>query len=148
MPGGYVVSDHEYDARISRVEGEVGGLRQEVGTLTNDVAGLKADVKGLGGILVRIEQGVIRAQEKSDSKEDRNRPNLIAVVSVIITLISILVGGAWMIGGAIARGDERDIAQDRQLQMTYHFRDREADRLRDDLKRDQDRRTRPSITFP
>jgi cell division protein FtsB len=118
-----------YEARFNRVEGEMGSLRGEVSTLTNDVAGLKADVKGLGGILGRIEQGVLRAQEKSDEKEDRNKPNLIAVVSVLITIISIIVGGAWMIGGALARSDERDKQRDREIQTITDLRNREMDQM-------------------
>jgi hypothetical protein len=121
------VGDHS--SRIDRVEIEMSGMRGEVLSLTNDVAGLKSDVKGLGNILGRIEQGVMRAQEKSEEKEQAGKPNLIAVVSVLITLISIIVGGAWLISGALARSDERDKQRDREISTITELRNREMDQL-------------------
>jgi len=102
-------------ARIDRVEGDVATIRGEVGSLTREVGGLKADVKGLGSILGRIEQGVTRAQEKSEERDERSKPNLIAVISVLITIIATLVGGAWLVGGQLARLDERDARRDVEL---------------------------------
>lgn len=95
--------------------------------LSTDVTGLKADVKGLGGILGRIEQGVLRSQEKSEEKEASSRPNLVALISILITIISILIGGAWTIAGALARSDERDIQRSRELEIIGDFRNRESD---------------------
>lgn len=103
-------------------------------SLSSDVAGLKSDVKGLGNILGRIEQGVLRAQEKSEEKEDRNRPNLIAVVSILITIITILVGGAWTIGGNQARSDERDKQRDREIATITALRDRELNQQQQQIR--------------
>lgn len=97
-----------HSGRLDRVEAEVATIRTEMG-------GLKADVKGLGAILGRIEQSVLRAQERDDSREERSKPNLVAVISVLITLISIIVGGAWLISGQLARQDERSEYQQRQI---------------------------------
>lgn len=106
--------DH-HEARIGRVESEVSTIRGEMGALTGEVTSLKADVKGLGGILGRIEQGVLRAQEKSEEREVAGKPNLVAIVSVLITIISIIVGGAWLISGQLARMDERGHWIEKQL---------------------------------
>lgn len=94
--------DHTHGHRLDRVEGEVSSIRGEIGTLTRDVGSVQSDVKGLGAILGRIETGVERAQAKNDDRLERSKPNLTAVVSVLITIISILVGGAWLIGGQLA----------------------------------------------
>lgn len=104
-----------HEARIGRVENEVSAIRGEMGALTTEVTGLKADVKGLGGILGRIEQGVLRAQERADEREVAGKPNLVAIVSVLITIISIIVGGAWLISGQLARMDERGHWIEKQL---------------------------------
>jgi hypothetical protein len=98
-----------HEARVARVETEVQAIRGEMGALTGEVSGLKADVKGLGAILGRIEQGVLRAQERADEREVAGKPNLIAIVSVLITIISIIVGGAWLISGQLSRMDERSV---------------------------------------
>jgi hypothetical protein len=134
-----VTEQANHDARIGRVESEMGGLRQEVGTLTTDMVGLKSDVKGLGGILGRIEEGVLRAQQKSEEKESASRPNFIAVISILITIISIIVGGAWAISGQLSRMDERDLQRNRELDLITKARDREFDRQEREVKRLEDR---------
>lgn len=101
--------------RLDRVENEVQAIRGDMSTLTSEVGGLKADVKGLGAILGRIEQGVLRAQEKTEEREAASKPNLVAVVSVLITIISIIVGGAWLISGQLSRMDERSVWIQRQI---------------------------------
>lgn len=75
--------------------------------LKADVVGLAGDVRSLGGILGRIEQGVLRSQERSDERIEANKPNPTAIVSVLITIISLMVGGAWMISGQLASQHER-----------------------------------------
>lgn len=119
------VGDH--DARIGRVESEVQTVRSEMSSLAGEVTIVKSDVKGLGAILGRIEQGVLRAQEKSEERDLASKPNLVAVVSVLITIISIIVGGAWVIGSQLARQDERSIGLQRQI-------DRNDQRLWDEHK--------------
>lgn len=100
----------------------MGGLKADLGNLTGDV-------RALGGILGRIEQGVSRAQEKSEEREHANKPNLIAVVSVLISIISILIGGAWLVGGSLARLDERSIRRDLEMDRMYNAMDRIDERL-------------------
>lgn len=112
------MSGGDHDARIGRVEGEVQTIRSEMGGLKSDVSSLKGDVKGLGSILGRIEQGVLRAQDKSEEREHASKPNLVAVVSVLITIISIIVGGAWLISGQLSRMDERSEWIQRQIDRT------------------------------
>lgn len=94
--------------RLDRVETEVSVIRSEMG-------GLKADVRSLGAVLSRIEAGVAKAQERTEERDERSKPNLIAVISVLITIISIIVGGAWVIGGQLARLDERSLSRDREM---------------------------------
>ena len=114
--GGYTVSDElGHGQRISAVETEVQTIRSEMGGLKTEVGVVRADVKGLGAILNRIEQGILRAQEQQDHREAQGKPNLVAVVSVLITLISIIVGGAWMISGQLSRMDERSVWVQRQI---------------------------------
>ncbi len=83
----------DHGARLGRVESEV--------------AGLKADVRSLGEVLGRIESGVLRAQEQAEHREQLSKPNVTAMISILITMISIIVGGAWIIGGSLSRQDER-----------------------------------------
>lgn len=97
------------DHRIGRVEQDVLAMREDIGTLTRGFDAVQSDVKSLGNILNRIETGVARAQEKSDERSERNKPNLTAIVSVLITIISILVGGSWLISGSLSRLDERTV---------------------------------------
>lgn len=106
-------------ARLDRVETEVATIRTEVGGLTRDLGVVRADVRGLGSILTRIEEGIGRSQERADKERDMARPNLIAVVSVLITIISIIVGGAWLISGQLARLDERSLRRDIEMNRAW-----------------------------
>jgi len=90
------------DKRLARVEAEVVTMREDFSVFTRDMDVVKGDLKSLGNILNRIETGVLRAQEKAEERSERNKPNLTAIVSVLITIISILVGGAWLIGGSLS----------------------------------------------
>lgn len=90
-----------HGSRISAVETEVQTIRSEMGGLKTEMGVVKADVKGLGAILGRIEQGILRAQDQ----DARQKLNPVAVVTVIITVLSMLVGGAWIVGGSMARQD-------------------------------------------
>lgn len=87
-------------ARLERVEGEVSTIR-------NEMAGLKADMRSFGEILGRIEGAVAKAHERQDQKEVQSRPNIVAVSSVLVSIIFTLVTGAWLVGGQLARLDER-----------------------------------------
>lgn len=123
----------EHGQRIDRVEAEVSGIRADVNTLTSDMTGMKADIKGLSGILGRIEAGVNRAQEQSEQRATANKPKVEMVVSILITIITILVGGAWTIGGSLARSQERGEQTTSIIEMQARFRDREVDGLRREL---------------
>ena len=119
--GGYTVSDElGHGQRISAVETEVQTIRSEVGGMRTELGVVKADVKGLGAILNRIEQGILRAQDQQDHREAQSKPNLVAVVSVLITMITIIVGGAWAISGQLSRMDERSIWVQRQIDRNEH----------------------------
>lgn len=123
----------DHSQRIERVEAEVSGIRGDVASLTSDVTGLKIDVKGLGGILTRIEAGVNRAQEQSEQRATANKPNMVAVIAILITVITTLVGGAWVIGGSIARGQERSEQTTTIIEMQERFRNRELDQIRREI---------------
>lgn len=123
----------DHGQRIDRVEAEVTGIRGDVAALTSDVTGLKIDVKGLGGILSRIEAGVNRAQERSEERETANKPSVVAIVSILITIITVMVGGAWVIGGSIARNQERGEQMTTIIEMQAKFRDREMDQIRREI---------------
>lgn len=101
-----VSEEYGHGQRIAAVESEVQTIRTEMGGIRSEMGVVKADIKGLGAILGRIEQGILRAQEQQDQKEQLSRPNMVAIVSVIITLMSMMVGGAWMISGNLARQNE------------------------------------------
>lgn len=79
------------------------------------MAEIRSDVRGLGSILQRIETGVAEAQQRFDNREQASRLNPIAMGSVLLTIISILVGGSWLISGELARHDERSMYQQRIL---------------------------------
>ena len=101
--------------RISAVETEVQTIRTEVGGLRSDIVGVKADVKGLGAILGRIEQGVAAQAQRFDDDKLASRINPFAVVTIIITVLSMMVGGSWLISGEQARQDERSSSMQRQI---------------------------------
>lgn len=96
-----------HSARLSRVEGEVEAIRNDLGGIKTEVTGIKAGMRGLGDILQRIEQSVASAQERHDDERRASRMNPIAFASILITIITILVGGSWTISGELARHDER-----------------------------------------
>lgn len=102
------MSENEtFGARLTTVESEVTTVRTEM-------AGLKSDVRSLASILRRIEEGVEAAQTRFENDKQASRLNPVALASVLITIITIMIGGAWTIGGELARHDERS---------TYHRRD-------------------------
>jgi hypothetical protein len=117
-------------ARLDRVEHEVGAIRGEMGALTTEMGNIKADVRGLGAILSRIEVGVSKAQERADNREDRGKPNVTAVVSILISIFFTLVTGAWFVGGNLARVDERSIHQSREASRMWVEIDRAERRTR------------------
>lgn len=89
----------------------MGGLKTEMGRV-------QSDVKGLGAILSRIEQGMLRAQEQQDQREASSKHSPVAIATVLVTIMSLLVGGAWMIGSNISRMDERSIWVEREQDRT------------------------------
>lgn len=96
------VDTHAHAGRLDRVETEVSSIRTDIGGLKSELTGLKGDVRGLGSILQRIEEGVSQAQQRFETDKRDNRINPVAMASVLITIISILVGGAWLIGGQLS----------------------------------------------
>jgi hypothetical protein len=114
------VSNGSDSSRLDRVENDITTIRTEMGGIVRDVGGLKSDVRGLGAVLTRIEDSISKAQERHDDREDRARPSLVAVVSVLITVISMLIGGAWLIAGQLGRQDERSVWQQRQMDRVEH----------------------------
>lgn len=128
-----------HDARLGRVETEVEGMRSDITGIKTQVSAVTADVKAFGGILSRIETGVLRSQERSEERQDANKPNLTAIVSVLITIISILVGGAWLISGQLARQDASIALADQTSRQLVAERDREIDDLRARISKGEDR---------
>jgi hypothetical protein len=112
------VSEEAHSVRLDRVEGEVGAIRSEMSGMRTDMSQVQADVKGLGAILSRIEQGVLRAQEQQDQREALAKHSPVAIATVLVTIMSLLVGGAWMIGSNVARVDERSQWMERQQELT------------------------------
>lgn len=108
------MSEEAHSVRLDRVEGEVSGIRSEMGDIKTEMGRVQADVRGLGAILTRIEQGVLRSQEQQDQREASSRHSPVAVATVLVTIMSLLVGGAWMAGSNIARLDERSTWEQRQ----------------------------------
>lgn len=109
------MSDEAHSVRLDRVENEVGVIRSEMGGLKTEMGRVQSDVKGLGAILSRIEQGVLRAQEQQDAKEASSRHSPVAVATVLITIMSMMVGGAWVIGSNIGHLDERSAWMERLI---------------------------------
>jgi hypothetical protein len=127
---------HSYEARFGRIDTElsgfrqeIGGFRQEMGVFSADMSGMKADMKAFGGILGRIESGVKDAQRQQQEEKSASRINPIALASVLVAIISTLVGGAWVIGGQLSRFDERSVQQQK-------LNDRTEQRLWDSLQRE------------
>lgn len=104
-------------ARLDRVEGEVAEIRAGLGEL-------RSELRNVGSFIGRIEGTLRDWQEREDRRAAASKPNITALVSMLITIVSILIGGAWLIAGQTARFDERD----RQ-------RDREIERMKDEMDR-------------
>ena len=121
------VSGH--DARITRVESEVELIRNDLGGIKQDMSGVKASMRGFGDILTRIEQSVQAAQDRHDHEKQASRLNPIAFATVIITLISIIVGGAWLISGGLATTATRLDDNDRATAQLISMRDREFNQI-------------------
>jgi hypothetical protein len=109
----------DHSQRLDRVESEVGTIRTEMGGLKDNLGRVQADVKGLGAILSRIEQGVVRAQEQQDQREAQSKHSPIAIATVLITIMSMLVGGAWLISGSMAKMDERSVWMQREQDRVW-----------------------------
>lgn len=105
------MSDETHGVRLDKVETEVQTITREMGGLKSDMSGIKAGMRGLGDILQRIDASVSAAQQQWQDDKQASRINPIALTTVLISIISILVGGAWLVSGAIARQDERSIHQ-------------------------------------
>lgn len=115
--GGNTMSDEAHGVRLDAVEREVSTIRTEMGGIKDNVGRLTADVRGLGDILQRIEAGVAQAHQRFDSDKEASRLNPVALGSVLLTIISVLVGGAWLISGELARHDERSAYQQRLIDL-------------------------------
>jgi hypothetical protein len=109
------VSEEAQGVRLDRVEAEVQTITNDMGTLKTDMSGLRAGMKGLGDVLQRIEANVSTAQQQWQDDKHASRINPVALATVLVSVISILVGGAWVIGGQLARQDERGVYQQRML---------------------------------
>lgn len=101
--------------RLDRVETEVSTIRNEMGGIKSEVSGLKAQMRGFGDVLQRIDAGVAAAQQRFEDDKQASRINPIALATVLISIISILVGGAWLVSGELARHDERSAFQQRSI---------------------------------
>lgn len=109
------MSDDVLNTRVTRVEGDVEVIKTEIGGIKAQMTGLQSDMRGLASILHRIEEGVASAQQRHENDKLASRMNPIAFGSVLLTIISILVGGAWLISGELARHDERSFHQQRMI---------------------------------
>jgi cell division protein FtsB len=58
---------------------------------------------------------VSNAQQQWQDDKQASRINPIALTTVLISIISILVGGAWLVSGSLARSDERSVHQQRKV---------------------------------
>jgi hypothetical protein len=125
-------------SRIDRVENEVSAIRSEMGGLKTEMGRVQADVRGLSGILSRIEQGVARAQEQQDDRDIRSRHSPVALATILVTIMSLLVGGAWMIGSTTASTSVRLSDEDQQIVRLMARSDREMDGLDRRLSRLED----------
>jgi hypothetical protein len=108
LGGATTVSEAEHGTRLARVEKEVGGIQ-------NEITGLKAQMRGFGDILNRIEQGVAAAQQRFDDDKQAARINPIAVAAILITIITTLVGGAWVVSGELSKHDAVSEFQQKML---------------------------------
>lgn len=98
----------DHGSRLTHVEGEIGGIKTAV-------AQLKTQMQGLGDILSRIEGGISQAQQQALEEKHASRVNPVALATVLVSIISVLIGGAWLVGGELARHDERSQYQQRMI---------------------------------
>lgn len=133
------MSEESHGVRIDRVEAEVGAIRTHMDGLKTDMGRVQADVKGLGGILTRIENGVLRAQEQQDQREQQSRHSPVAIATVLVTFMSILIAGSWTIGSQGARTEVRLNDQDTQMSRLLQQRDRELDTMQRRIDRVEDK---------
>ena len=94
--------------RLDRVETEVDALRGVVSEVRSDI---RSVVVAVG----EIKDSLKTRDSREAEERHASRPNIYAISAVLFSVLSALIGGAWIIGGTTARLDERDIQRDKQL---------------------------------
>lgn len=128
----------EHGARLGRVESEVSSIKQDVAKLEKGFTNVQADVRNLGNILSRIEQGVVAQGQRFDNDKQATRVSPVAVVTIIITVLSMMVGGSWLISGSLATTSIRLDENDKQTGRLIELRNREFDMIQRRIDRLED----------
>lgn len=118
----------QHHQRITRAEDDIDGLK-------SNMIRLEVQMKGFGDILSRIEVGIRDAQNDLHSK----RINPIALATVLISMLTFMIGGAWLISGQLSRTDVRLTDQQATITQLVAMRDRELDGVQHRIDRLDDR---------
>lgn len=95
-------------SRLTRVEGEVDTIRGEI-------TGLKSKVESFGAILTRIESGIAQASQQAADDKKASKINPVALATVLVTIITGMMAGSWLISAELSRHDERSMWQQKQI---------------------------------
>jgi hypothetical protein len=108
-------------SRLDRVEGEVGAIQTRMAAMDG-----KIDI--VASALTDIKT-TLRTWESSQARRDElAKPPVVAIVSVLISVIAMLVGGAYLIGGQVAQSAEVDKRRDREINRLWNEHDRLEER--------------------
>lgn len=88
---------------------------------------VEGDIRAFGGILQRIEQSVSKAHDAMDAQDERSRHSPVAIATVLVTIMSMLVGGAWVTGSRISQTSTQLDDQAKFSQQIELMRNRELD---------------------
>lgn len=122
----------EHHTRLSRAEDDIDGLKA-------NMIRFEVQMRGFGDILSRIEIGIKESQERAHNDIQSKRINPIALATVLVSMLSFMIGGSWLVSGQLSRTDIRLTDQQVAMSQLMLVRDRELDRMQLRIDRVEDR---------
>lgn len=103
--------------RLDRVE-------SDVASLSSSLTKVEAKIDGFGAVLGEIKEGIKTRDHREAQSELAKRPSIVAIISVLATVVAGLIGGAWVIGYALGSLNERDEQRDKEVSRMHGEIDR------------------------
>lgn len=109
--------DHSGSAsqRMDRIETQVSTLSSTVTALSTALGEFRGELRTVAASLASIVSNLEKRDREEAEAQRASKPNVVAIIAVMVTIISALIGGAWLISGQLSRFDERDLQRDKQV---------------------------------